>query len=170
MMPSAGGPMRPKEASNSVDRPAFSSSGSHRDISSAGTEREPFSGRRRRLCRESLLADALNVGVSVARPWVRARSLAVFTSPRSKRACGSTAQLGLARRQDQPVGDVDLGDADGACARLSGARLQPPSAATIVHDLGKPGHVTNVRGRSGGICVARQAKEINRRGRSARRR
>jgi hypothetical protein len=45
-----------------------------------------------------------------------------------------------------------------------------PSAATIVHDLGKPGYVTNVRGRSGGICVVREAKEINRRGRSARRR
>jgi hypothetical protein len=26
----------------------------------------------------------------------------------------------------------------------------PPSAATIVHDHGKPGYVTNVRGRSGG--------------------
>jgi hypothetical protein len=46
----------------------------------------------------------------------------------------------------------------------------PPSAATIVHDLRKPGYVTNVRGRSGGVCMARQAKEINRLGRSARRR
>jgi hypothetical protein len=45
----------------------------------------------------------------------------------------------------------------------------PPCAATKVHDLGKPGYVTNVRGQSGGICVARQAEEINRRGRSARR-
>jgi hypothetical protein len=58
-------------------------------------------------------------------PWVRARSLAIFISSRSKRACGRIVQLGLARHQDQPVGDVDLGGADGACARLSGARLQP---------------------------------------------
>jgi hypothetical protein len=58
----------------------------------------------------------------------------------------------------------------GACARLSGARRQPSSAATIALYLGKPGYVTNVRGRSSGLCVARQANENNRRGRSERRR
>jgi hypothetical protein len=109
------------------------------------------------------------VGVSLARPWVRARSLAIFTSSRSKRACGRIVQLGLARHQDQPVGDVDLGGAMGLALPVRVRGYSPPGAATIGHDLGKPGYVTDVRGRSGGICVARQAKAINRRGRSARR-
>jgi hypothetical protein len=41
-----------------------------------------------------LPADALNAGVSVAPPWVRAQSLAIFTSSRSKRACGRIVRLG----------------------------------------------------------------------------